>query len=296
MVPIPPRLAAGLLLAAAPVLSWHAPAARAQEDAGLAAVVASASRWAAAFERNLSGLLFRERYLQKADGLSSVPGVRRQRSAQVRLEANVFLLRPAPAAPFVLFRDVYKVNGRAVGDHTERLRKLLTDGSAAALEQARRLTDASAGHNLGRARRNINVPTMAFAYVLPDRVAGTRFAHAGEARINRQPTVMIDFEEGVRPTLVRSASNGDVPARGRYWIDPATGAIVQAVMELEAPQAGGRMTIEVTWNAALGMWLPSRMTEVWRALGDRVVGNAEYDRFQRLIVSIDDGGRGMVDE
>lgn len=289
-MPVPPRLAAGLLLVAASALSWQAPAARAQEDAGLAGLVASASRWAAGFERDLSGLLFRERYVQKADGLSSIPGVRRQRSAQARLEANVFLVRPARTGPRVLFRDVYNVNGRAVGDHTERLRKLLTDGSAEAIEQARRLTDASAGYNLGRARRNINIPTMAFAYVLPDRIPGTRFADAGAARINRLPTVMVDFEEAARPTLVRSAAKGDVPAKGRYWIDPATGAIVQAVMELDAPRAEGRMQIELAWNAALGMWLPNRMTEVWRAFGEKIIGNADYDRFQRLVVSIDDGG------
>lgn len=291
MVPIPSRLAAGLLFVALLVFSWQAPAARAQEDAGLAALVASSSRWAAEFERNLSGLLFRERYVQKADGLSSIPGVRRQRSAQVRLEANVFLLRPARTGPLVLFRDVYRLNGRAVGDHTERLRALLTDGSAEAIDQARRLTDASAGYNLGRARRNVNIPTMAFAYVLPERIAGTRFAHAGEARINRLPTVMIDFEEAARPTLVRTAANGDVPAKGRYWIDPATGAILQAIMELDAPQAEGRMQIEVAWNDTLEMWVPRRMTEVWRALGDKVNGNAEYDRFQRLVVTIDDDGR-----
>jgi hypothetical protein len=287
VVPIPSRLASSVVLAAVSVLVWQAPAARAEQDSGLAAVVASASRWAAGFEESLSGLLFRERYLQKADGLSSIPGARRQRSQQVRLEANVFLLRPAPAAPPVLFRDVYAVNGRAVGDHTERLRKLLTAGSAEAIEQARRLTDASAGYNLGPARRNINIPTMAFAYVLPGRVAGTRFAHAGEARINRLPTVMIDFEEAARPSLVRSASDGDVPAKGRYWIDPASGAILQALMELDAPSAAGRLQIEVAWSNDLGMWVPRRMTEVWQALGEKIVGDAEYDRFQRLVVTID---------
>ena len=278
-------LLACALLAAA---QQPAPAAGSPASTDVTRVVAAASRWTARFEAGLSGLLFRERYLQTTNGSSSAiqamttPGGRRD---QLLLEANLFLLRAGATGELVLFRDVYKAQGRDVTDHTERLQKLLTAGTAASISQARRLSEASARYNVGNVNRTVNIPTMAFRYLEAPRIGGVRFSHAGRDTVDGLPTVMIDFEEVGTPTLVRGSAYRDVPGRGRYWIHADSGAVVRALVEFDAYDLSGRMEITLMLHPQLAAWVPKEMTEVWRALGQRTTGLAQYDRYQRLDVS-----------
>ncbi len=265
-----------------------APAAGVPASTDVTHVVAAASQWTARFEAGLSGLLFRERYLQKTDGASSAiqamttPGGRRD---QLLLEANLFLLRADATGEFVLFRDVYKAPGRDVTDHTERLQKLLTAGTAASITQARRLSEASARYNVGNVNRTVNIPTMAFRYLEAAQIGGVQFCHAGTDTVDGLPTVMVDFEEVGTPTLVRGTAYRDVPGRGRYWIHADSGAVVRARVEFDTYDLSGRMEITLELHPELAAWVPKEMTEVWRALGQRTTGLAQYDRYQRLDVS-----------
>src|SRR5688500_2919061 len=109
----------GMIVAACALLaSAQQPAQRPDDD--LARVVAAASAWTARFEQGLSGLLFREKYLQKIYGASpATQGTIGFSGRRARLtEANVFLLRADSTGEFVLFRDVYMSDGREVADHT----------------------------------------------------------------------------------------------------------------------------------------------------------------------------------
>lgn len=236
-------------------------------------LVARASYWTTRFERSLSGLLFRERY-------------RQQRGAgNRRLEANVFMLHPPGFGGFVVYRDVYRVDGRDIGDHTARLQTLLTDGSASAMAQARRLTDESARHNLAGVRRNINVPTMPYEYLTPAHVRGISAREAGRDTIAGLHVVIVDFEETARPTVVRSAGRADVPATGRFWIHPESGAVPRAMVQFTVERDEGRLDVELTLHRTLTLWVPKEMTEVWQGQGRRLDGRAQYDRFERLTVS-----------
>lgn len=237
-------------------------------------LLARASRWTARFERSLSGLLFRERYRQQQG-----PGNR-------LLEANVFMLRPPGFGGFVVYRDVYRVDGRDIGDHTARLQALLTDGSASAMAQARTLTDESARHNLAGVRRNINVPTMPYEYLTAEHVRGITVREAGRETVAGLNVVVVDFQETARPTVVRSAGTTDVPATGRFWIHPESGAVPRAMSEFTVDRDKGRLDVQLTLHPALSLWVPKEMTEVWEGgQGRRLVGLARYDRFQRLNVA-----------
>ncbi|MEX2271873.1 MAG: hypothetical protein WD690_10400 [Vicinamibacterales bacterium] len=248
-----------------------------QPDA--AQIVAAAARWIPRFNQNLSGLLFRERYRQQLALAAGIAGPRER-----IIEANVFLLKLPPPRDFVLFRDVYKIDHRAVGDHTERLEKLLAAGASDdVLQQARRLTDASARHNVGRYTRNVNIPTMALEYLAPEMIGRLRTRVAGTETVARLPAVIVEFEETARPTLVRGV--GDVPAKGRYWIHAESGAVIRAELELTGQRTTGRMRVELELHPTLGVWVPKEMTEVWRSPAERINGFAQYDGYKRLAVS-----------
>ncbi len=281
------RLPVLLVAACALLASVQQPAPHAEND-DVSQLVALASAWTARFEQGLSGLLFREKYLQKTDGASPLTqGTISRLSGRRELltEANVFLLRADRTREFVLFRDVYSTNGRDVADHTARLERLLTDGSARSLEHARTLTNASARHNIGTVNRNINIPTMALRYLEASRIGGVQFRRAGDATVNGLATTIVEFEEIGIPTLVRGLDDSDVPARGRYWIHTASGAIVRAHVDFAGRDVTGRLEIDLMRHDKLAVWVPKEMTEVWRARGQRTTGLAHYDRYQRVSVS-----------
>ena len=265
-----------------------------------AQLVAFASRWTVRFDQNLSGLLFRERYLQSVSvgvgpglefsrslDMMSVSAAAGRRGARL-LEANVFMLHVPASRAFVVYRDVYKNNDTAVTDHTERLQKLLVDGTADAIRQARRLTDASARLNIGAVRRNINIPTLAFEYLTPERVGGLRLRQVGTDTIDGLPVVIVEFEEIARPTLVRGRNDTDAPATGRFWIHPESGAVPRAVAEFRTGRHDGRMEVNLMLHPELHIWVPKEMTESWMTGSQRLSGLAHYDRFQRLTVSTEE--------
>ena len=264
-----PSIALVIALAATGAMQ-QAPPARAPVDA--ATVAAAASAWTTRFERSLSGLLFRERYVQKFMSGGS--------SRQSQLEANVFLLKASPTAPFVLYRDVYQVNGRAVKGHTKRLEEILTTSAPSWMSDARRLTEASARYNAGVGQRTVNVPTMPLEYLAPARVAGLALGDSGDApvTIGGLEVVVLTFTETARPTLVRGPNRRDIPARGRYWIHPASGAVVRAFVEFVGR---GHVEVEYGLHETLGVWVPKTMTDVIAG----VTGVADYDEFQRVVVS-----------
>jgi hypothetical protein len=263
-------------------------------DIDAAELVARASQWTSRFDQNLSGLLFHEWYLQRdsrgrqqidmsrtiggSDVIAAGPGGR-------LTEANIFMLRAPTARAFVIYRDVYSENSRAVADHTNRLAKLLTDGTPKSMEQVRKLTDASARHNGGGISRNVNVPTMALEYLAQPYVRGLRLKAAGNETIDGLDVVIVEFEETARPTLVRGPRDMDVPARGRFWIHPDSGTVVRARLELASRTVKGYMDVQLRLHETLGVWVPREMTEAWQSPGRTAQGFARYDNFKRLNVS-----------
>ena len=258
------------------------------QPAAVDSLAASASRWAAAFEQDLSGLLFREQYLQAADVGYSADYTLRSRRTELRLEANVFLLRVPGRQGFVVYRDVYRAGGQDVTDHTERLQHLLTVQTADSLAQAQRLTDASARYNVGSINRNVNTPTMAFEFLTEANIGRLQLREAARETIDGLACVVVAFDETARPTLVRGERGADVPARGRYWIDPITGAVPRAIVEFDTGGYSGRIEVRLARHPALKAWVPVEMSEAWTSPTSNASGTARYDRFQRLAVSTEE--------
>lgn len=265
----------------------------------IAHLVKLASGWTVRFETSLSGVLFHERYEQSlsADGMTMRMGagapLSRSTGAsgnQGRLffEANIFLIKPPGASRFVVYRDIYRTGRDDIADHTDRLQALLIENTASAFAQAKRLTDASARFNVGPVDRNINTPTMAFEYLKPEHLARLQVRPAGREVIDGRELVVIEFQEIGSPTLVRGDFDADSPATGRYWIDPASGAVPRAAIELKASPYTGRLEVKLALHDQLKVWVPTEMTEVWTAGTRRVNGLAHYDRFQRLAVSTEE--------
>ena len=79
---------------------------------------------------------------------------------RVELESEFGIVRLPNNPQWLGFRDVRKVNGKAVESRDERLAVLFENLTVSAIEQAGRISDESARFNIGPLRRSINDPAL----------------------------------------------------------------------------------------------------------------------------------------
>ena len=103
--------------AAVAVIVCAAAPSRADEPT-LATVMQRAGAYVLEFQRQLCGIVARERYVQKVESYLSH---RRE------LVSDLLLVRPVGADRWVQFRDVFEVDGKPVRDRNDRLTKLFLE-------------------------------------------------------------------------------------------------------------------------------------------------------------------------
>jgi hypothetical protein len=106
-----------------------------------------------------------------------------------------------------------------------------------------------------------------------------------DAPVFRVSTEMwnVEYRERARHTIIRNVNGGDQPARGRFWIDPNTGAVL--ISELIVNGGGVLATITVSYQSEplMGFLVPVQMHESYvRRDGERTTGEAEYGRFRPI--------------
>lgn len=235
--------------------------------------------------------------LDEDDGrpASSAP---RGRGATRRTRADLVFVRLPGAVSWGSFRDVFEVDGVAVRDRDQRLERLLRSDAAGDTERARAILEESARYNIGSARRNLNIPTLALLFLDPRNQARFSFREAGRGRVNGFDSVELRFTEVARPAILREDASRDLPAEGAFWIDPARGAILRSTLRFQfaRDRGTGRVSTDYRRDPALGLWVPSEMEERYeerRARGfppanavTRAV--ARYSNFRRFTVTIED--------
>ena len=99
---------------------------------------------------------------------------------------------------------------------------------------------------------------------------------------------------------MRTPEGVSVPIEGSLWVDAETGTIVRTRVRMarfgpptpDRKQGAGSAEIDVTYNrvAALDMWLPEKMTELYEGMADpyvyRVTGEAMYSNYRQFQTTI----------
>ena len=100
----------------------------------------------------------------------------------------------------------------------------------------------------------------------------------------------IEYREVRSGTFIRTTNERDMPASGRFWIDPDTGRVLRS--ELVAEDYSIRGIIDVSYQAGPipGLLVPARMRERYelRREGSRVSGTATYGKFRQFQVKVDE--------
>jgi hypothetical protein len=299
---MPLKLAVALALAAVAA----AGPGQAQETT-LREVLARAAIYVEDFRQQLSGIVAEETYVQE-----EIPGGERM------TRSDLLLVRSAIFPRWLQYRDTFEVDGQPVRDRGDRLTALFLDADGDARQQAQTIARESTRYNLGDVIRTINVPLMPLVILERDVQPRFRFSRgadreaprvadddeaAGHFRIRTEVWV-VRFEERERPTIIRDGINRrDVPATGRFWIEPATGRVLMSEMRAEHPRIRAEVTVSYQSEPLFDLLVPAAMHERYtnlrlvrrvgrraapEAAWDRIEATATYGRFRQFQVQVDE--------
>jgi VWFA-related protein len=270
-----------------PSRSAPAPEPPSAKEAELQVAMARLVDYVEAYERQYSGLVAEEEYQQSSRGRN------------VRLRSDYLLVKPEQSRSWISFRDVYEVDGVAVRDRDDRLRKLFLEPGDNLGYQLQSIRDESARYNVGAVERNINVPLFMLQFLSQENRPRFRFRLSGTRQVEGTDAWRIEFDERARPTIISDIQGRDVVAKGWFLVDELTGAVVETRLSIEENGSTGEIVVSFRRDEALGMWVPARMVETYRAMALRsmngmprleslVDGTAKYSKFRRFQVKIEE--------
>ena len=274
------------------------------QEPTLDAILARAGVYVIDFQKKLSGVVAEEQYVQHV----RVPLGMRANSlipTHRELKSDLLLVKPAGADRYMEFRDVFEVDGRPVRDRNERLMQLFVSPSASSAFQVQRIMDESSRFNIGNLQRTVNTPVLALMILNPANQRRFTFKRTdrGHPVLGRSGKIadtvwVIDFKETEKDTIIRTTNGRDLPARGRFWIDPETGQVLGSELVAEDTSITGLIDVEYQTEAAIGLLVPAEMRERYELRRDssRVEGTATYGRFRTFQVNVDEKLAPVVKE
>lgn len=277
-------------------------------EPALRQVMDRAAQYVAEFEERLAGIVAEEQYIQEIRYPRDSPA---RRDTSRRLQSDLLLLRPIGGEDWMQFRDVFAVDGQPVRDRQERLTGIFLNPTETTLTQTATILAESARYNIGALERTVNVPLLTLRFLeaknqprfsfsrtrdtRPNAMTVEAPAPAGHFRVSTALWV-VEFKERQSPTLIRTRDRvehrrlGDLPARGRFWIDPATGRVLMSEVVLDTRGARGIITVNYQSEPLLGVLVPIEMRERYDRLRDKSVieGFASYGRFRQFQVLVNE--------
>ena len=91
-----------------------------------------------------------------------------------------------------------------------------------------------------------------------------------------------EYQERDRNTIIRRPDGRDLPAHGRFWINPSDGAVL--ISELIVDGGGVIATVTVSYQSEplMGFLVPIEMRESYVRSGERISGHAVYSKFRPI--------------
>ena len=244
-VAVAPVLAATAL--AAGVSAWQQPSVDDLLKAGRS--------YLASYLPRVSGVLLDERYtiLEVSGGRMQVPN---------RVSSDILLLNLNGTA--MSLRDAYAISGAKIREAEPRIQKLLGEVTQSRWDQALAYNDDTQKHFLAESVARLNDPLLILRFMSPDDPAKFTYRVEGSKKLNGVETVGLRFTEirrdGIKYVL---DTRGNASVSGRFWIDPATGAIHQTDFSADSKTENARVTVVYAPVLPLNLLLPSKTIETY---------------------------------
>jgi hypothetical protein len=249
-----------------------------------------ATAYVRTYVHDFSTVVAEERYVQdshpmpRVDPMSAIAGAA-QPPQHADLRSDLLFVRPSESDNWLTFRDVFSVNGRLVRDREERLAKLFVAPSSGAVDRAEEIAREGYRYNVGLKERTVANPMMAVAFLQPEYRRRFDFRLSGIDTSLGPDVWIVKFKERARPTILRTTDDRNVVAAGRFWIDGASGRVLQT--ELETSTGDKIMTV-FAFDERLRLDVPVEMRDIGWLNGTIITGTATYTNFRRFGVLTDE--------
>ena len=283
---------------------WCAQTTGAGQTTSLEQVLTRAGAYVEAFQRELSGIVAEETYLQEVIPRLGMNAFGRDQLQRRQLRSDLLLLRPEESVTWLQFRDVFEVDGKAVRDREERLTKIFLDPDQTTAQRVDRIREESARYNIGGIARTMNVPVLPLAVLSPVNQPRFRFT-VGDRQRNAAPGSdlpqtpsfsvsaeiwVVRFTERQGPTIIHTQNNRNIFSRGRFWIEPSSGHVLMSEMITENTDVRGQINVSYQSEPVVGLLVPIEMRERYTSQGYRatIIGQATYGKFRRFQVNVNE--------
>jgi hypothetical protein len=237
---------------AATVLLWTSAAAPQAQDPDLQTLLDRATVQVVDFVNRFSNVVAEEVYVQET--------IRPREKRTLRSDL-AFVLYPG-ATQWLVFRDVYEVDGQSVRSEAEqdRIMRLFLEPPRDAVQRAVEITRAGSRYNLLDVG-TINNPLLAVALLQPAYRTRFRFNLAGLEKDLGPRVRTVRFQEIQRPTILKRNANGDLPVWGLMWIDELTGRVVKTELDVGQPRTPLEVVTLFKFDEELGLNVPAEMRD-----------------------------------
>ena len=281
------KIKAALTLAAATAVIHTVVAASARTP--VEKLLDRASAYVTSFVREFSTVVAEEQYVQDSHPMADVDmvsgGPVQGRQQHVELRSDYLFVNTSTASRWLTFRDVYSVNGRPVRDREERLARLFVNPAPDAIDRAGEISRDGYRYNVGSKDRTVANPLLALGFLQSEYRQRFDYRLAGIDTSLGPDVWIVKYKERIRPTLLRTNDNRNAVSAGRFWIDGASGRVLQTELETST---GDRVMTTFAYDERLEMDVPSEMRDIAWTNHVPVTGTATYSNFRRFGVLTDE--------
>lgn len=255
-------------------------------------LLARAAAYVDAFVGRFSNVVLEESLTQTHTTAPSTLGGRYSRvltpgtTTKRQLRSEFLLVRPPSTVFWLSFRDVVEVDGRVVGDRQHRLEQLFLRSPRSGLAEAQRIATEGTRHFLGTRTRTTTSPVFALAFLQPHYHSRFRYRLEPPRGTAETPFRVLTAEEVHVPTLLRTETGDNLPLRGRYDVDPATGTVLASEVAVRTMGESVVLRTRFAFDERTQTYVPTEMTEehLMRS-GERVFTVARYGRVRAFSVT-----------
>jgi hypothetical protein len=209
------------------------------------------------------------RYRVRASGISIdeqytlaqlVPG---RTVMPVRFTSDLVLLNTADR--LLALRDAYKVDNVPVRPATPRILELLSQPTSEKWQRAQAYAEEQQFRFLFDLIVALNDPTVALQFISREMQPKCTFTLEKREKLDGVAVTRVAFKETRTPgekLALGTPHNAD--ASGRFWIDPASGAILKTQLWATSTHESVVVTVTYAKDVTLDLWLPKKMTETYQ--------------------------------
>lgn len=231
------------------------------QTASLEALLKLGADYVAAYAPRVSGVILEEHYVLIEIGAGTMMTPR-------RIASDVVLINLNDEA--IALRDAFAIDNRSLRDRAPRINALLETPSGKAWILAQDYARQSQVHFGVAIVVQASEPVLALRFLSAAHQPSLRFRLDGRKKLNGVAVAGVRFEEPrARDAKHLLNTRGNASASGRFWLDPATGAVHQTELWAESKTEVARVSVTYAPDPNLGLLLP---TELVGTFEERVLG------------------------